>query len=75
MTPEELREGWLHNYAHEAFLPGPDLDAMMARLASGPARAGDLAVNGAGAWHELARTLLWLKKFGMVDFVSDPQAD
>ena len=70
-----LRKGALHSFAGYAFLPAADVDALMARLAaSGPARAADIAADHPGNGRNLARTLLWLKKFDLVAFDPDPRA-
>ena len=70
-----LRGGQLHSYADYAFLPDAGVDALMARLvASGPARAADLAARYPGRPRILVRTLLWLKKFDLVEFEPGPQA-
>ena len=66
-----LREGRLnlHDTIAHAFLPTPELDALMARLASGgPTRAADLFAGSAAERRKLARTLLWLRKFDLVEF-------
>ena len=65
-----LREGKLHTFAEYAFLPPAEVDALMARLGTGPARAADLAGEGAAGWRRLSRTLLWLRKFDLVEFRS-----
>ena len=69
-----LREGGLHTFVGHAFLSDADVDALMARLvASGPIRAGDIvAAHPADGRNKLVRTLLWLKKFDLVSFESDP---
>ena len=68
-----LREGELHTFAGHAFLPDADVDALMARLvASGPMRAADLAARHRESGRKLVRTLLWLRKFDLVEFVPDP---
>ena len=70
-----LREGELHGFADYAFLPDADADALMARLAaSGPTRAADLAAAHPSNGRKLVRTLLWLKKFDLVEFAPEPQA-
>ena len=70
-----LREGEMHNFADYAFLPDSDVDALMARLvASGPAPAADLAAEHRSAGRKLVRTLLWLRKFDLVEFDPDSQA-
>ena len=67
--------GQLHSFADYAFLPDAGVDALMARLvASGPARAADLAAGYPGHARNLVRTLLWLKKFDLVEFEPGPQA-
>ena len=64
-----LREGEMHTFAHYAFLPEADVDALMARLeTSGPLRAADLVAGHPGGGRKLVRTLLWLKKFDLVEF-------
>ena len=67
-----LREGKLNLHAPiaYAFLPRADVDALLARLAAEPARAADLAANHGGDRRKLLRTLLWLKKFDLVEFRS-----
>ena len=67
-----LREGTLHSYVPRAFLTDVDTDALMARLASGPMRAGELAAAYPERGRNLVRTLLWLGKFGLVGFETDP---
>ena len=63
-----LREGEMHTFAHYAFLPEADVDALMARLkTSGPLRAADLVAGHPGGGRKLVRTLLWLKKFDLVE--------
>ena len=70
-----LRRGQLHSFADDAFLPDAGVDALMARLvASGPARAADLVASYPGRTRILVRTLLWLKKFDLVEFEPGPQA-
>ena len=44
------------------------VDALLARLASAPARPADLARDHPGAGRRLLRTLLWLRKFDLVEF-------
>ena len=69
-----LREGGLHTFAGHAFLPDPEVDALMARLvASGPTRAAELAARHPDDGRKLVRTLLWLRKFDLVEFVPDPR--
>ena len=70
-----LREGSLHGFAGHAFLPDAETDTLMARLAaSGPMRAADLLARHPVAGRRLVRTLLWLKKFDLVEFDPAPQA-
>ena len=70
-----LREGALHDFAAYAFLPDAGTDALVARLAaSGPTRAADLFAEHPGAERRLVRTLLWLRKFDLVEFEPDPRA-
>ncbi len=65
-----LREGELnlHDSIAHAFLPDAKVDALLARLASEPKRPGDLAADHAGDGRRLLRTLLWLRKFDLVEF-------
>ena len=64
-----LREGKLHTFVDYAFLPDAEVDALMVRLASGPARVADIAADHAVADRsKLMRTLLWLKKFDLTEF-------
>ena len=64
-----LRKGELHGFVGHAFLSPDDVDALIARLvASGPTRAGDLAVDYRGNGRKFVRTLLWLGKFDVVGF-------
>ena len=71
-----LREGKLnlHDTLGYAFLPPADVDAIMAQLASGPTRVADLVAQHARGQHKLLRkllrTLLWLKKFDLVEIRS-----
>ena len=70
-----LREGSLHGFAGHAFLSDADTDALVARLAaSGPTRAADLLAQHPGRGPALVRTLLWLRKFELVEFDPDPRA-
>ena len=67
-----LREGGLHTFAGFAFLPDADVGALMGRLVeSGPMRAADLAARHRERGRKLARTLLWLKKFDLVEFLPE----
>ena len=71
---KRLREGELHMFAPHAFLPEADVDALMSRLAaSGPVRAAEIAVDHPGNGRRLVRTLLWLKKFDLVEFDPIPR--
>ena len=66
-----LREGRLnlHDTIAHAFLPAEEVDALLARLASGgPTRAADLFAGSTAERRRLARTLLWLRKFDLVEF-------
>ncbi len=65
-----LREGKLnvHEAMAHAFLAGPEVEALLARLAAEPARAEDLAAKHRGDPRKLLRTLLWLRKFDLVEF-------
>ena len=66
-----LREGRLnlHDTIAHAFLPAPEVDAVLARLtAGGPTRAADLVTGDPNARRRLLRTLLWLRKFDLVEF-------
>ena len=63
-----LRAGTLHRFADYAFLSDADVDTLMARLASGPMRTADLAADHPNDWRKLVRTLLWLRKFDLVEF-------
>ena len=67
-----LHEGKLNLHASvaHAFLPRADVEALVARLAAEPARAADLVANHAGDGRRLLRTLLWLRKFDLVEFRS-----
>lgn len=62
-----LREGGMHTFAAHAFLPDAATDALLGRLAGGPARVSDLAAAHRGEGRRLARTLLWLAKFDLVE--------
>ena len=74
-TLARLREGELHTFAGDAFLPDAEVDALMARLAaSGPVRAADLTSEHPRSGRKLVRTLLWLKKFDLVEFDPAPRA-
>ena len=65
-----LCEGKLnvHDAMAHAFLPRPAVEALLARLAAEPATAEDLAANHRGDRRQLLRTLLWLRKFDLVEF-------
>ena len=65
-----LRQGKLnvHDAMAHAFLPRPAVEALLARLAAEPATAEDLAANHRGDRRQLLRTLLWLRKFDLVEF-------
>ena len=65
-----LREGDLnlHDSIAYAFLPDAKVDALLARLASEPARPADLVADHPGDGRKLLRTLLWLRKFDLVEF-------
>ena len=65
-----LREGELnlHPSVAYAFLSDAGVDALLSRLASAPARPADLAPDHPGAGRRLLRTLLWLRKFNLVEF-------
>ena len=65
-----LRKGELnlHPSVAYAFLPDAEVDALLSRLASAPARPADLAPDHPGAGRRLLRTLLWLRKFNLVEF-------
>ena len=65
-----LRKGELnlHPSLAYAFLADAGVDALLERLASAPARAADLAADHPGAGRRLLRTLLWLRKFNLVEF-------
>ena len=68
-----VREGALHRFAPQAFLPDAEVDALMARLSSsGPAPAGDLAAAWPDDARRFVRTLLWLAKLGLVELDPDP---
>ena len=58
----------LHPSVAYALLPDAEVDALLSRLASAPARAADLARDHPGAGRRLLRTLLWLRKFNLVEF-------
>ena len=67
-----LREGNLNlpdSVAH-AFLPKDDVDAILARLAVEPAQVAQLAAYHPGDRRTPLRTLLWLRKFDLVEFRS-----
>ena len=66
-----LREGKLHTFAAHAFLTDPAVSNLIACLADGPARAGDLATELSASWRKVSRTLLWLRKFDLVEFEAD----
>ena len=65
-----LREGELnlHPSVAHAFLSDAGVDALLSRLASAPARPAELAPDHPGAGRRLLRTLLWLRKFNLVEF-------
>ena len=65
-----LRKGELnlHPSVAYAFLSDAGVDALLSRLASAPARPADLAPDHPGAGRRLLRTLLWLRKFNLVEF-------
>ena len=65
-----LRKGELnlHPSVTYAFLSDAGVDALLSRLAAAPARAADLARDHPGAGRRLLRTLLWLRKFNLVEF-------
>ncbi len=65
-----LRQGELnlHPSVAYAFLSDAEVDALLSRLASAPARPADLAADHPGAGRRLLRTLLWLRKFNLVEF-------
>ncbi len=65
-----LRKGELnlHPSVAYAFLSDAGVDALLSRLAAAPARAADLARDHPGAGRRLLRTLLWLRKFNLVEF-------
>ena len=68
-----LREGGLHGFVNHAFLPHAEVDALTARLAaSGSVRAEDLAAEHPTRGRNLVRTLLWLRKFDLVEFDPAP---
>ena len=70
-----LREGKLHTFVGHAFLPDADADALMARLReSGPTPAADLIADYPSSGRRLVRTLLWLKKFDLVELDPGSQA-
>ena len=63
-----LREGSMHRFADFAFLPDADVDALMARLVEqGPTRAADLLSGHPNNGRRAVRTLLWLRKFDVVE--------
>ena len=66
-----LREDKLNLYDSigHAFLSAEEIDAVMVRLIhAGPTRAADLVADSAGDRRRLLRTLLWLRKFDLVEF-------
>ena len=64
-----LREGAIHTFGGHAFLPAAAVDTLMKKLASsGPVRAGDLVAEQPASGRKLVRTLLWLRKFDLVEF-------
>ena len=66
-----LREDKLNLYDSigHAFLSAEEIDAVMVRLMhAGPTRAADLVADSAGDRRRLLRTLLWLRKFDLVEF-------
>ena len=66
-----LREGRLnlHDTLAHAFLAPGAVDALLVRLASeGPTRAAELFAGSTAERRKLARTLLWLRKFDLVEF-------
>ena len=73
-----LREGTLnlHHSIEHAFLPAAEVDDLVSRLAAaGPTRAGDLAAEIAGDRRRFVRTLLWLRKFDLVEFRSPKETE
>ena len=62
----------LHESIAYAFLPQAEVEALLARLTTVPARAEDLAAHHRGDRRQLLRTLLWLRKFDLVEFQSPP---
>ena len=64
----------MHGFVPHAFLPDAEVDALMARLAHGPAPASDLAAAWPDHRRRLVRTLLWLAKFDLVELDPDPGA-
>ena len=70
-----LREGGMHGFVPWAFLPDAEVDALMARLACGPALASDLAAAWPDNRRRLVRTLLWLGKFDLVELDPDPESN
>ena len=65
-----LRQGELnlHPSVAYAFLPDAEVDALLSRLAAAPARPAELAADHPGAGRRLLLTLLWLRKFNLVEF-------
>ena len=65
-----LRKGELnlHPSVAYAFLSDAGVDALLERLAAAPARPAELAPDHPGAGRRLLRTLLWLRKFNLVEF-------
>ena len=64
------REGRLRTFVSEALLPDDAVDALMAQLAQGAARAADFTVGHHDDRCGLARTLLSLAKFDLAAFAS-----
>ena len=70
-----LRTGTLHRFVPHAFLPDAEVDDLVARLAAGPARAGELAATHPDDRRRLVRTLLWLAKFDLVAIAPARESD
>ncbi len=62
-----VREGELHTFVGYALLPVAEIDAVLEEVTAGPKRMRDLSAFS-GDRRKLARTLVWLGKFDLVEF-------